>query len=117
MISAGVNFLTIQYIGVDRYIFIAHPLRYHSIVTRTRVFIVIGLCWFLPATSHITLMQFHQLKMGVMCKFAVFLPSFAAMILILEILVIAGITVMFYIAISRIAYQQGELYILCIYTA
>ena len=109
-ISTSNNVFSILWIAVDRYIFIAHPLRYTMLVTSTRTFLVIGFTW-LFTTTELAFMFIvgQELVMGMTCKFAVFLSKLVYSYLLLpQVGIIAVITACLYIAIARIAYKQGK---------
>ena len=110
MVSISCNTHSILWIAVDRYIYISHPLRYPTLVTSTRTFAVIGCIWlYTTGQFAIVFVWGQKLRMGMTCKFSVFLNhTVYNNILMPQILVKAIVTVGLYIAIANIAYKQGK---------
>ena len=110
LLSTVTNLASISWIAIDRFIFIAHPLHYPMWVTPRRTFYVITISWILSITEVVSLFYIGaNLKMGMTCKFSVFLSSLVFnKILLPQIFVFAIITICFYVAICRIAYKQGQ---------
>ena len=110
MVSTANSVFSILWIAVDRYIFIAYPLRYPIIVTPVRAFSVLACSWLVSSTELVVLILAGQnLKIGMQCKFPVFLSSLVyTQIIIPQLIVIALLTVSIYIAIARIAHKQGN---------
>lgn len=50
-IGAGVTFLTLFLISMERYICLMHPLRYEAVVTRNRVVFALVSCWIFTVSS------------------------------------------------------------------
>ena len=110
LLSTANNVLSILWIAVDRYIFIARPLHYCLIVTSTRTFLVIGFTWLITTIEVAVVFAVGQsLKMGMTCKYSIFLTKMVYNNIILpQLLVLFPVTVSFYIAIGCIAYKQGK---------
>ena len=110
LLSTFNNILSILWIAVDRYIFIAHGLRYPTLVTPTRTFLVIGFTWLYSMTEISLLIGLGQRpRTGMKCKYSLFLSETVYNnILMPEFVALALITVCFYTAISCIAYKQGR---------
>ena len=110
LLSTSNSVLNIMWIAIDRYVYIAHPLHYPLWVTSTKTFIVIGFTWFLTAAEiGVVVMAGQNLKIGMTCKFAVFLSNFVYNSIIMpQIFLYSLITVGFYTAICRIANKQHK---------
>ena len=108
--STLTNLVSISWIAIDRFIFIAHPLHYPMWVTPRRTFYVITISWILSITEVVGLFSIGaNLKMGMTCKMPVFLSNVVFnQILVPQIFLFAFITICFYVAICRIAYKQGQ---------
>ena len=110
LVSTLNNICSILLIAVDRYIFIAHGLRYLVIVTPTRTFLVIGFTWLYFMTEVSVLIGLgkgHMTRMT--CKYSLFITEMVYNnILMPRFVVVALVTVGFYTAISCIAYKQGK---------
>ena len=104
------NICSILWIAVDRYIFIAHGLRYPVFVTPTRTFLVISFTWLYSMTESSLLIGLSKgPTTPTACKYSLFLSKMVYNnILIPRIVVLALLTVGFYTAISCIAYKQGK---------
>ena len=109
-LSTLTNLVSISWIAIDRFIFIAHPLHYPMWVTPRRTFCVITISWILSITEVVGLFSIGaNLKMGMTCKLPVFLSNLVFnQIFVPQIFVFAFITICFYVAICRIAYKQGQ---------
>ena len=109
-LSTLTNLVSISWIAIDRFIFIAHPLHYPMWVTPRRTFYVITISWILSITEVVGLFSIGaNLKMGMTCKLPVFLSNLVFnQIFVPQIFVFAFITLCFYVAICRIAYKQGQ---------
>ena len=110
LVSTLNNICSILLIAVDRYIFIAHGLRYLVFVTPTRTFLVIGFTWLYFMTEVSVLIGLGKgPTTGMTCKYSLFLTEMVYNnILIPRFVVVALVTVGFYTAISCIAYKQGK---------
>ena len=110
LVSTLNNICSILLIAVDRYIFIAHGLRYLVFVTPTRTFLVIGFTWLYSMTETSLLIGLSKgPTTQTACKYSLFLSKMVYNnILIPQFVVLALVTVGFYIAISCIAYKQGK---------
>ena len=109
-LSASLNVSSILMIAVDRYIFIAHGLRYSLLVTSTRTFCVICIIW-LGLTVEIGLLYTlgNWPEIGTTCSFSLFVTDMMFKYVLLPgFLILTLLTVSFYIAISCIAYEQGK---------
>ena len=110
LVSIFNNVCSILSIAVDRYIFIAHGLRYLVLVTPTRTFLAIGFTWLYIITETSLLIGLSKGPMTpTACNYFLFLSKMVYNnISIPRFVVLSLITVGFYIAISCIAYKQGK---------
>lgn len=109
MISTRENIQGILLIAIDRYLFIVHPLRYHLLVTKNRVFTVIAMSWILGSLEISLLMGLTQeLRIGMTCKYFVFLADWVSYYLIGVLFVNIFITAGLYLGIARVAVHQSR---------
>ena len=110
MICVAGNMLSILFISVDRYIYIAYALRYHAIVTNTRIGILLATTWIYLVFAVPIMFWFSQhLELGVPCKWQLFLDENLVMFIIFPQSLCAILsTIGFYLAIARIAYKQSK---------
>ena len=108
MSTAG-NMFSILVISIDRYIYIAHSLRYHAIVTRTRVIISLTVVWAYICLCTPIMFLNNQLRTGTPCKYGLFLESTLYKYFINpQFFIIILLTIGFYVAIAKIAYKQSR---------
>ena len=102
------NLLSIFYISVDRYIFIRYPLRYHTIVTHTKIFVILAITWvYFAFAVPFTMYLSNHLTVGMPCKYVLFLhPVVYYFFLMPQFLILLTLTIAFFIAIARIAHKQ-----------
>ena len=110
IVSTSGNLLSILYISVDRYIYIAYPLRYDTLITQTKTFIVLAITWAYFIFAIPLIMAFtHHLEVGITCKYVLFLhPIVYYCFFTPELLILIVLTIGFYIAIARIAHKQSN---------
>ena len=92
LFSCGVSLLTVAIISVERFITLAYPLRYQSIITPTRLNIVVASTWltiFTLVISHLGLIPYN------------ILTSLGAIIILLTILTITIVWIWIYRLLRR----------------
>lgn len=101
-----VSFTNIVCITVDRYIAISRSLRYHELVTHSRVKVIIPLCWAIPLL--IVPMEIADAKLREDCD--VFFSIGDTSIIIMSILFCLVVIVMFaiYIRITTVAFRHRK---------
>ena len=101
---------SILFISIDRYIYIGFPLRYHTLVRRTRVFVLLSITWFYFLFIIPPLVFFNNhLKVGMTCKYGLFLrASLYKYYLTPQFFIMILMTIGFYLAIARIAHKQSR---------
>ena len=99
-----------MYLSVDRYIYIANPLRYHDLVTQRRVAIILTLSWIACLLSLPPVVFFgNHLQVGMPCKFLIFLDGWAKnLILAPSFVLLFSLTIGFHLAIANIAHRQAR---------
>lgn len=111
LICTGGNYWGILWLAVDRYLYIAHPLKYPYYVTRNRTFSLIGLSW-----ANIIVQSCLVFGLGnqmadhyVPCKFIFILkPNVYKLCLLPQFITLLPLTIGFHIAIARIAHRQSR---------
>ena len=104
------NFMNILWISLDRFFYIAYPLRYPLWQSEKKTGILIGLTWAYLIIDTPLIMYFTKvLKPGGVCKIAlaikhaVYNGYFAG-----QMIICLTVTIACYVAIARIAYKQGR---------
>ena len=105
------NFINILLIAVDRFCYIAFPLRYPLWITDIKTFILIGFTWcYLFIETSLLVYFTNDLKLGGLCKviLVVSKPIYDRY-LAPQMFFFLFMTIACYVAIGRIAYKQGRL--------
>ena len=110
LFSCSANIMTILWIGVDRYIYIAHPLRYHSIVTPKRVLRLLLFTWiYVLLNVLLTFSLGNRLHDGVPCRYTIFLtPPMFLGVFCTQWIIYTCLIVTTYVKIARLARRQSR---------
>ena len=110
MIAMRANFINILWIAVDRFCYIAFPLRYPLWITDMKTFILIGFTWcYLVIETSLIVYFSNVLKLGGLCKVILVVSKpIYNLYLAPQAFTFFGISLACYVAIGRIAYKHGK---------
>ena len=108
-ISIRANYFNILWISIDRFLYIAYPLRYPLWQTNTKTFILIALTWgYLTIDTPLVMYFGNILKPGGLCKVAVIINgAIYNYYWNLQMVVCLVVTIICYILIAKIAHKHS----------
>ena len=109
-LSTSGNMLMIFYLSIDRYIYIAHALRYQDLVTTQRTAILLCITWtWIFITIPAMFFFANHLTVDMPCKYFIFLDDWVQDYYLLpQFMLIVSLTIGFHLAIARIARKQAR---------